>query len=118
MGPLGAGFVEDAKKANRLVYAWTVNEANLIRWCVRHELDAVMTDKPVLFGKVAAEWKGPDKGFVKEDGDGNGDEKLEKLSLGQVLQVWLMTFLVLTIGRLIRLRYFPSVDSVRFEKSS
>ena len=116
MGPLGAGFVEDAKKANRLVYAWTVNEANLIRWCIRHELDAVMTDTPVLFRKVAAEWRGSDRGFVGDDGSGNG--KLERLSLSQVLQVWLMTFLILTVGRLFRLRYLPPVESVRFEKSS
>ncbi|OJD11763.1 hypothetical protein ACJ73_09476, partial [Blastomyces percursus] len=44
MGPGGARFLADAQAAGQRVFAWTVNEEPLMRWCVRHGLDGVVTD--------------------------------------------------------------------------
>lgn len=109
MGPLGKGFVEDARKANRLVYVWTVNEPNLMRWCIRRGIDAVMTDDPVLFGAISTEWKGQQKGFA--------GGKRERATLLQKLKAWGMSVLVVLFGWAFKLKYLTAVERVRFEKA-
>lgn len=111
MGPLGRGFLEEAKKANRMVYVWTVNAPNLMRWCVRHNIDAIMTDDPVTYGVVAAEWKGQQVGF---DGDGT---KKEKITFKQRLQIWVISALVLLFGWAFKLKFLPSLKKVKHQKA-
>lgn len=55
-GPLGTRFIRDAKAAKRPVFTWTVNEANLMRWCIQKELDGVITDDPKLFNQICDTW--------------------------------------------------------------
>jgi tubulin gamma len=40
----------------RPVFGWTVNEAALMRWAIRHKLDGVITDDPKLFLEVRKGW--------------------------------------------------------------
>lgn len=112
MGPLGRGFLEEAKKANRMVYVWTVNAPNLMRWCVRHKIDAIMTDDPVTYGVVAAEWKGQQAGF-----EGDGAKKKEKITFKQRLQIWVISALVLLFGWAFKLKFLPSLEKVKYQKA-
>lgn len=57
MGPLGSGFVKAARKHDRPVFAWTVNEKKKMRWCVRKGLDGVVTDDPKAFLEVCEEFE-------------------------------------------------------------
>ncbi|KAI1850735.1 hypothetical protein JX265_004446 [Neoarthrinium moseri] len=60
-GPFGARFLRHARKINRLVFGWTVNEERWMEWSIQHELDGVITDDPKLFLEVCDRWrKDPD----------------------------------------------------------
>lgn len=74
-GPIGDSFVKDVKKAGRPIYDWTVNDANLMKWSIQHELDGVITDDPELFNEICDSWK-----FE--------EEKVARVNLYQ----WLYTF--------------------------
>lgn len=53
IAPGGKSFLRDAKeKHNRQVYAWTVNEQDKMEWCIRKQLDGVITDDPKKFLEV------------------------------------------------------------------
>lgn len=49
IGPIGAKFLHKAQSAKRPVLAWTVNERDRMRWCIRNRLDGVITDDPKAF---------------------------------------------------------------------
>jgi Glycerophosphoryl diester phosphodiesterase family len=49
MGLLGPSFIRKAKRFNRAVFAWTVNETKEMQWCISHELDGVISDDPKKF---------------------------------------------------------------------
>lgn len=53
VAPGGRKFIRDAKdKYHRQVVAWTVNEEDKMKWCIRKGLDGVITDDPKLFNEV------------------------------------------------------------------
>ncbi|KAI5206034.1 PLC-like phosphodiesterase [Aureobasidium subglaciale] len=52
MAPGGKKFLHDAKAARKPVLAWTVNEVRKMEWCIRRQLDGVITDDPKLFLEV------------------------------------------------------------------
>jgi glycerophosphoryl diester phosphodiesterase len=52
MAPGGKHFLASAKKAQKPVLAWTVNETRKMKWCIRKQLDGVITDDPKLFLEV------------------------------------------------------------------
>ncbi|KAF2102675.1 tubulin-domain-containing protein [Rhizodiscina lignyota] len=43
MGPFGGSFIRKAKTLNREIFAWTVNDEKKMRWCIRKELDEIIT---------------------------------------------------------------------------
>ena len=49
VGPIGASFLRRARLAGTPVLAWTVNERERMRWCIRNQLDGVITDDPKVF---------------------------------------------------------------------
>jgi len=57
VGPLGSSFLKAAKERDRPVFAWTVNDKKRMRWCVRNELDGVVTDDPQMFMEVREEFE-------------------------------------------------------------
>ncbi|KAJ5688536.1 hypothetical protein N7462_002928 [Penicillium macrosclerotiorum] len=112
MGPLGRGFLEEAKAARRPVYLWTVNAPNLMRWGIRHDVDGIITDDPALFRQVCEEWKKD-----KANGpDAAQDPELDRLSLGQRAQIWIVTAFILVFGWLLRFKYLPAVERVQFDE--
>ncbi|KAK5020349.1 hypothetical protein LTR16_012610, partial [Cryomyces antarcticus] len=52
MGPCGPSFIKKCKRQGREVLAWTVNDEKKMRWCVKRELDGVITDDPKKFLEV------------------------------------------------------------------
>ncbi|KAJ9614335.1 hypothetical protein H2200_002471 [Cladophialophora chaetospira] len=56
LGFSGARFMRDVRRANRPLYSWTVNDTNLMKWCVQHQLAGVITDDPKRFRKICEEW--------------------------------------------------------------
>jgi glycerophosphoryl diester phosphodiesterase len=56
-GPIGGAFIRKAKKLNREIFAWTVNDGNHMRWCIRKELDGVITDDPKKFLEVCKDYE-------------------------------------------------------------
>ncbi|KAI9697815.1 MAG: hypothetical protein M1836_004491 [Candelina mexicana] len=57
MGPLGRKFLRDARTAHRPMYAWTVNEVEMMRWCIEKEIDGAITDDPKTFLEVCRDWE-------------------------------------------------------------
>ena len=53
IAPGGKKFIRDAKEVyHRQILAWTVNEEDKMRWCIRRGLDGVITDDPSMYNKV------------------------------------------------------------------
>lgn len=52
IAPGGKRFLRDARAAHRQVLAWTVNTEDRMEWCIRRELDGVITDDPKQFLEV------------------------------------------------------------------
>jgi len=51
-GPGGRKFIKDVQAQNRPIFAWTVNEVVKMDWCIRRNLDGVITDDPKLYLEV------------------------------------------------------------------
>lgn len=101
MGPLGRGFLEEAQAANRPVYLWTVNDANLMNWSLRKKVDGVITDNPVTFREISDSW--------------TGDAPEERIQLRQKLEMWMASLMIVLFGWLYKRKYLPAVDKVGFE---
>ena len=96
-GPVGSRFMRDCHRADRQVYAWTVNDTNLMKWCCQHQLAGVITDDPKRFKKICDEW----------------DDQREPRAR-QTLFQWLYTLyvwmLIFTFSRRIRKRFPETVE--------
>ncbi|OCT48479.1 Phosphatidylglycerol phospholipase C [Cladophialophora carrionii] len=55
-GPFGSRFMRDVRRAHRPLYAWTVNDTNLMKWCIQHQLAGVVTDDPQRFRRICEGW--------------------------------------------------------------
>lgn len=56
LGPIGARFIRDVKKAKRPLYVWTVNDVNLMKWSIQKDVDGVITDDPKTFKEICDGW--------------------------------------------------------------
>ena len=56
VAPGGRRFIRDAQSEKRQVYAWTANDKDKMRWCVRRGLDGVCTDDVAKFLSVCEEF--------------------------------------------------------------
>lgn len=112
MGPLGRGFLEEARAAHRQVYLWTVNAPNLMRWSIRHEVDGVITDDPASFRQVCQDWE-------EEQRKGKSisrDPDLDRITWVQRLQVLAVALYVLLFGWFLKRKYLLAVERVQFEE--
>ena len=87
----GARFIRDVKAKGRPLYVWTVNEPEMMRWCIKRELDGVITDDPKRFLEVCDEWE---RG--KRDVD---------TSWGQWMMIAWTNFMVLIFGTIFWWKY-------------
>ncbi|KAK1569521.1 glycerophosphoryl diester phosphodiesterase [Colletotrichum navitas] len=60
VGPVGQRFIRDVQRADRRLFAWTVNDEEWMEWSIRAGVDGVITDDPELFLEVCRRWKGDD----------------------------------------------------------
>lgn len=91
MGPAGNRFLLDAKRLGRPVLCWTVNEENLMRWCIQNGLDGVITDDPKNFLEVCDQWE-------------QGKRKIHVQPKDFLLVLWL-NLMVALFGRLFQWKY-------------
>jgi glycerophosphoryl diester phosphodiesterase len=56
--PFGRRFIREVQAARRPIFAWTVNEENVMKWCIQRGLDGVITDDPKKFNEICKEWRG------------------------------------------------------------
>ncbi|KAL4916120.1 PLC-like phosphodiesterase [Aspergillus aurantiobrunneus] len=112
MGPLGRGFLDQARDAGLPVYLWTVNAPNLMRWGIRLRVDGIITDEPALFKRVCEEWE-------KELGASTHApplSKLDALTLGQRAMILVFTVLVALSSGFLRRKYLPPIERVQLEQ--
>lgn len=112
MGPLGHGFLEEARAASRRVYVWTVNAPNLMRWSIRHQVDGVITDEPAQFREICAQWESEQK----EGSPLRPDPNADRLSFSQRVELLCIALYLLLFGWFYKLKYFPTVERVHFEE--
>jgi hypothetical protein len=60
MGPLGWAFIRKAKRLNRPIYAWTVNDEKMMKWGIKKDLEGIVTDDPEKFLAICKDWKESD----------------------------------------------------------
>lgn len=102
-GPFGSSFIRKAKELNREVFAWTVNGENHMRWCIRKELDGIITDDPKKCLEVCKDY---------EELPVEKDVKLkEKFAMQDWLQILKIQVLVSMFIVLFRYRHGGRIDS-------
>ena len=94
--PSGARFIRHVKEAERPIFAWTVNEENLMKWCIQKQLDGVITDDPKLFNQVVCNW--------------DDQEPTAHLSLYQTLYLLWLYCLIIFFTRPFRKRFPEKVE--------
>ena len=87
----GAGFIRDAKAQGRPLYVWTVNEQDIMKWCIKEELDGVITDDPKRFLEVCDEWE-------------QGKREIN-ISWGQWMMIAWINLMVLVFGTIFWWKY-------------
>ncbi|CAI7594621.1 unnamed protein product [Penicillium glandicola] len=111
MGPLGKGFLDEARAARRRVYVWTVNSPNLMRWCIRHEIDGVISDEPGRFRQVCEGWEKEHSGVL-----GVPDPSLDRITLKQRTEILVTALYVICFGWLLKRLYLAPVERLQFEE--
>jgi hypothetical protein len=96
LGPIGARFVRDVKKAGRPLYVWTVNDSNLMKWSIQKNMDGVITDDPKRFNKICDEWR--------------DDEKTARPTLGQLIYTLWLWCMIIVFGYGFRKRFPGTVE--------
>jgi phosphatidylglycerol phospholipase C len=97
MGPFGCAFIRKAKMLNREIFAWTVNKEKNMRWCIRRELDGVITDDPKKFLEVCDD-------YVAHAG------RKERFSMREIANILRVHFFCFLITMLFRWKYGYGLD--------
>ncbi|OQD98572.1 hypothetical protein PENVUL_c071G05897 [Penicillium vulpinum] len=112
MGPLGRGFLDEARAAGRPVYVWTVNAPNLMRWCIRHEIDGVISDEPGRFRQVCEGWEKEHAGILGVPNPG-----LDRITLTQRVEIIVVALYVICFGWILKRVYLAPVETFEERKS-
>ena len=81
LGPVGARFMRDVRRANRALFVWTVNDANLMKWSIQKRVDGVITDDPKKFNQIRRDW---------EDDEEKATARLSLMQWLYTLWLWMM----------------------------
>jgi hypothetical protein len=91
----------------RLVFGWTINETRDIRWAIRQNFDAVLTDDPTVYKQISDVWDDEySKRHEKED---------NKITLRERVSLTLWGFWVVCFGWVMPLVY-PYLQRFLVEK--
>ncbi|KAI3174374.1 hypothetical protein DTO046C5_2806 [Penicillium roqueforti] len=110
MGPLGRGFLDEARAARRKVYVWTVNSPNLMRWCIRHEIDGVISDEPGRFRQVCDGWEKEHSGVL-----GVPNPSLDRITVRQRMEIIAVALYVICFGWIMKRVYLYPVEPLELE---
>ncbi|KAF5875180.1 putative glycerophosphoryl diester phosphodiesterase protein [Botrytis fragariae] len=102
-GPGGSKFMADAKAAKRSMFAWTVNEEQWMRWCIKNNIDGVISDDPKKYLEVCEKYDSTDS---KEPGFGLKD---------WALIIW-FNLLAVLFSWLFRYRYGFKIDKKKVKE--
>jgi len=58
LGPCGSRFIQDLRAASRSLFVWTVNTDVMMKWCIRKEVDGVISDDPKRFLEISKSYGG------------------------------------------------------------
>jgi len=103
MGPMGASFIKDAKSFDRQIFAWTVNDENKMRWCIRQGLDGVITDDPKKYLETCADYQ-------RERALGEVDLRKERFSWSDWFYVLRTNIFAMVFLALFRFRFGWGID--------
>jgi phosphatidylglycerol phospholipase C len=110
MGPLGQGFIEEARAARRQIYVWTVDERNLMRWSIQHGVDGVVSNEPGRFHEVCDAWE-------KEHADGlKPAAKKIRVTVGQRMRILAIALYVKCFGWYYRRKFSSPLERVDFDQ--
>jgi phosphatidylglycerol phospholipase C len=101
VGPFGNSFLNDAKKAGRAVFYWTVNDEEWMKWCIGKGINGVITDDPKKYLEVCENYQG---------------EKLRLPFKSWGGLIW-MNILAAVFSLLFRYRYGFKIDAAKIRKS-
>ena len=103
VAPGGRRFLREAReKYHRKVIAWTVNAEERMEWCIRRELDGVITDDPAVFLDVCRRHK--------------ADEKEKLMRLKDYLDVYRLWIWITVALLFFRKRFQPVASQALIEK--
>lgn len=86
----GKRWIRDVKASGRPILSWTVNDANLMRWCIQQDFDGVITDDPKMLNEIANNWD-------------SEKQKLARVTLRQwMTTVWLWCLIFIFGGRFMK----------------
>ncbi|KAJ5207483.1 Glycerophosphoryl diester phosphodiesterase [Penicillium cf. griseofulvum] len=111
MGPLGRGFLDEARATGRQVYVWTVNAPNLMRWCIRHEIDGVISDEPGRFRQVCEGWEKEHSGVL-----GGLNPNLDRIPLRQRIEIIAVALYVIWFGWILKRMDLTPVERLAIEE--
>lgn len=97
VGPCGAKFLADCKRQKRAVFLWTVNEEKWMRWAVKKEVDAVLTDDPKKYLELLDD--------LREEEEASGSIQDTNVTVRDALGLLYINILVLFFGTLFRWRH-------------
>ncbi|KGO76298.1 Glycerophosphoryl diester phosphodiesterase [Penicillium italicum] len=111
MGPLGRGFLDEVRAARKQVCVWTVNAPNLMRWCIRHGIDGVISDEPGRFRQVCEGWEKEHTGVL-----GVPNPELDRIPLRQRVEIIVVALYVICFGWILKRMYLTPVERLEFEE--
>ncbi|PQE21030.1 glycerophosphoryl diester phosphodiesterase protein [Rutstroemia sp. NJR-2017a WRK4] len=100
VGPYGAKFLSDTKKANRSMFIWTVNKEQWMRWCISKGVDGVITDDPKKYLEVCDDYD-------------SAESKRSGFSFVDWMSIILLNLLAMLFSWLFRCRYGFRVDQTK-----
>ncbi|PQE25609.1 glycerophosphoryl diester phosphodiesterase protein [Rutstroemia sp. NJR-2017a BBW] len=100
VGPYGAKFLSDTKKANRSMFIWTVNKEQWMRWCISKGVDGVITDDPKKYLEVCDDYD-------------SAESKRSGFSFVDWMSIILLNLLAMLFSWLFRCRYGFRIDQTK-----
>lgn len=102
MGPWERDFLDEARAAGKKVFVWTVNSERAMQWCIRKNVDGVVTDHPDLCRQL-----------IGKEGPATTPGSDMKITFSEKVTIFKISLLVAMFGWIFSLKFLPRVKSVK-----